>query len=284
MNFQDKVVIITGASAGIGAQLALALLREKAKVVLAGRRKAKLEEVIASSGQAENALAVPTDVTRLADLQALVAAAVARFGHIDVIINNAGTSIAGPVDEVKPESAEYLVKLNLMAPIWLTQLSLPMLKTRPEAMVVNIGSIGSLVAPPYQAFYCGTKHGLRGFNDSLRRELWNTPVKVVFVMPGTVESELMDDSIRQKMREVGMGRMSDSMPAEVLAQRIVAIMKKETPSAIVAGKERVLVKLNSVAPFVVDRVFRRMGPRIKLLLAEVSKRAEARANLSSHNP
>jgi short-subunit dehydrogenase len=282
MNFHDKVIIITGASAGIGAQLALALLREKAKVVLAGRRKAKLEEVIAASGHAENALAVPTDVTRLADLQALVDATLKRYGHIDVIINNAGTSIGGPVDEVKPESAEYLVKLNLMAPIWLTQLILPILKTRPEAMIVNIGSIASLVAPPYQAFYCSTKHGLRGFNESLRRELWNTPVKVVMILPGTAESELMDDSILQKMKEIGVGRVSDAMPAEVLAQRIVTLMKKERATAIVAGKERILVKLNTWAPSLVDRVFRRVGPRIKLFLREVSKRAEALANLSHH--
>jgi short-subunit dehydrogenase len=248
VNFADKVVIITGAGTGIGRALARQLLAEKAHVVLAGRRLDKLQEVIDSTGCATRATAVVTDVSKLNDLRTLIDTALTAHAHIDVVVHNAGIVYAGEVDSVSPAEVEHLMKVNVLAPIWLTQLVVPLLRQRPEAMIAYISSIGGLVQVPYQSFYCASKHALHGFSQSVRRELMDTRIKVVTAYPGNVESEVMSPAVQHHMEKVGFG-LRHMMTAERAAGAIIAGMRRESPMIYVTGRaERNLARLNHFLP------------------------------------
>jgi len=283
MNFAGKTVIVTGAGTGIGRELTRKLLAEKARVVLAGRRREKLEEVIESSDHSANATAVVTDVSRRQDLSALVDTALKQHGHIDVVVNNAGTVYAGPVDSVSAAEAEYMMKVNVLAPIWLTQLVLPMLKRRPEAMIAYISSLAGLVQVPCQSLYCASKHALHGFGQSVRRELLDTRIKVITAYPGNVDSELMSKRVQRRMEEVGFG-LKHVTTAERAADIIVAGMREETPMVYVASRvERNLVRLNQFVPALVDRRMAQMKPKIESILRAVTEWTRSRNALTEHD-
>lgn len=267
MNFEDKVVIITGAGSGIGRELARKLLAEGARVVLAGRRLDKLQESITGSAQPARATAVVTDVSQLSDLRALVGTAVKVHGHIDVVINNAGIGYSGGIESVRPAEVEHLMKVNTVSPIWLTQLAVPLLRQRPEAMLVYVSSLAALVPIPYQAFYCASKFGLHGFSHSVRRELQGTRIKVVTVYPGNIESELISSEVRRHMEEIKF-RMRHVATARRAAEVIVRGMHHEAPMIYVANRtERTITRLNRVIPALVDKVMYRNRAKIQSTLA-----------------
>lgn len=281
MYFRDKVVVVTGAGSGIGEQLTYRLLRENALVILAGRRREKLEQVIGNSARPGNAMAVPTDVTRLSDLEHLVQAATDAHGRIDILVNNAGTAISGPIEDIPSADAEYQIKVNLVGAIWLTQLALPILKKQPAAMIVNVSSMAGLVAPPYQSVYSGSKYGLRGFSEALRRELLGSSVKVLTAYPGTVASELINDDVQRKMQQVGFGKVSGVMRPEDVVDMLISAMKKERDKAILAGKERALVEIERWAPRLLDRLLHKLSPKMKEILQEVNKWSQTRTSTAS---
>jgi len=283
MNFADKVVIITGAGTGIGRALARKLLAEKAHVVLAGRRLEKLQEVIDSTGCVTRAIAVVTDVSKLSDLRALVDTALTAHGHIDVVVHNAGIVYAGDVDSVSPAEAEHLMTVNVLAPIWLTQLVVPVLRQRPEAMITYISSLAGLVQVPYQSFYCASKHALHGFSQSVRRELTDTRIKVVTAYPGNVESEVMSRRVHQKMEDVGFP-VRHVMTAERAADVIIGGMRSETPMIYVTSRaERNLARLNHFIPSLVDWRMKQMKPKIKDILRLATEWTRSRNVLSDRS-
>lgn len=280
MNFADKVVIVTGAGTGIGRELAQRFLAEKAHVVLAGRRLDKLEEVIDGDRHSKSATAIVTDVSRLKDLRALVEAVVNLYGHIDVVVNNAGVVYAGEVDGVSAAEAEYLMRVNLLAPIWLTQLVLPILKRRPEAMIAYVASLASLVQVPYQSFYCASKHALHGFSQSVRRELLGTRIKVVTAYPGNVESEVISRAVQRRMQEVGFAGGHVTTAARA-ADIIIGGMRREAPMVFVTSRmERNLARLNHLVPSIVDRRMKQMKPKLRSILSLITEWTRSRTVLA----
>jgi len=281
MKLVEKVVIVTGAGTGIGRELARKLLNAGAYVVLAGRRIEKLRETIEGHAKAENATAVSIDVTRRADLKRLVETCLQRHGRIDILVNNAGVGYGGAISDIRPEEVEHMMKVDLIAPIWLTQLAIPVLLEQAEGMIVNVSSLAGVVAIPNQSFYCAAKHGLHGFSQALRRELLGTSMRVLTVYPGGVESELMSDVVREKMAEQKF-RMFDMMKADVAADIIVDGMRRETAKIFVANRlERNLVRLNHVVPGLVDRRMKAMRPKIRNILRVATETVRARAPLQT---
>lgn len=283
MNFADKVVLVTGAGSGIGRELARKLLAEQAYVVLAGRRLDKLQEVIASTGCAARATAVVADVSKLGDLRALIDTALNVHGHIDAVVNNAGIVYAGDVDSVSPSEAEYLMRVNVLAPIWLTQLVVPLLRQRPEAMIAYISSLAGLVPVPCQSFYCASKHALHGFGQSVRRELLDTGIKVVAAYPGNVESELISQRVQRRMEKLGFG-LRHVTTAERAAEVIVSGMRRESPMIYVTSRmERNLSRLDHWMPSLVDWRMKHMKPKIQNILGLVTEWTRSRNILSDRN-
>ncbi len=191
--FEDKTVVITGASSGVGAAAARLFGAEGAFVVLAARTAVGLEAVAKEIGP--HTLVVPTDVSDPDQARALIDAAVKARGSIDVLVNNAGYNHRGPVADADPAELARIVDVNLRGPVLLTRFALPVLLQRPRASVVNVASIAGQVPLPGESTYSGTKFGLRGFSMALAEELRGTGVRVSIVSPGPIETGFITDDL-----------------------------------------------------------------------------------------
>lgn len=188
----DQVVIITGASSGIGEATARRLARGGAKVVLAARRQDRLDALareLDPSGAA--VLAVAGDVTNEADRRRLVEATLAKFGRIDGLVNNAGYGTRGPLEIVPVEAIRRNFETNVFSLIALTQLVLPTMRGQGGGCIVNIGSVAGRIARPLSSIYDSTKHALEALTDGLRGELEPFGVRVSLIRPGYIVTEFV---------------------------------------------------------------------------------------------
>jgi NAD(P)-dependent dehydrogenase (short-subunit alcohol dehydrogenase family) len=185
-----KVVVITGASSGVGEAAVRAFARAGAKVVLAARSREKIE----SLAEAIGGFPVPTDVSRFDDLQALVDRALAAYDRIDVLVNNAAANARGDLHTVDPQDIATVIDTNLKAPLLLTRLALPHLRAS-RGVVVNVASIAGHVPLPHESPYCASKWGLRGFTFALRQELESAGVAVCVVSPGPIATPFVLDDL-----------------------------------------------------------------------------------------
>jgi NADP-dependent 3-hydroxy acid dehydrogenase YdfG len=186
----DKVIVITGASAGIGAELARMAGARGTKLVLAARRQLKLEAVAAKSGR--EAIPVVTDVTRRGEVERLRDAALARFGRIDVWVNNAGRGITRSVTELTDEDLDSMWRDNVKSALYGMQAVLPHFKSRNAGQIVNVSSgLGRMPTVPMRSAYSAAKHALNALSACLRLELRQTHpgIMVSVVMPGIVATE-----------------------------------------------------------------------------------------------
>jgi len=190
---RDRVIIITGASSGIGEATARRLAREGAAVVLAARRRERLErlaeEIAASGGRA---LAVPTDITMEMDRCHLLERTLQAYGRIDALINNAGYGQRGPIECVPIEAIRQNFETNLFALIALTQLVVPVLRAQGGGRIVNVSSVAGRIARPFSAVYDATKHALEAISDGLRGELAPFGIHVIVIEPGFIRTEFLE--------------------------------------------------------------------------------------------
>jgi short-subunit dehydrogenase len=182
------VVVITGASRGLGVEMARRFAREGAKLALAARSGSELEKVRAElEAQGATAIAAPTDVGDLASLRALVKEVTSSLGPIDVLVNNAGLEEPIDFELASLESIEEITSVNVLGVLWLTRLVVPGMIERRSGHIVNIASIAGLTPVPHNTVYCTTKHAVVGFTRALRLELAEHGIGVSVVCPGTVD-------------------------------------------------------------------------------------------------
>ncbi|MHB2264588.1 SDR family oxidoreductase [Aliihoeflea sp. PC F10.4] len=185
----DKVILITGASSGIGEGIARELGSTGAKILLGARRTERVEAIaaeISSAGGTADAMAL--DVTDRASVAAFADAATQKWGRIDVLINNAGVMPLSPMSAGKQDEWERMVDVNIKGVLWGIGAVLPVMEAQGSGQIINIGSIGALNVVPTGAVYCATKFAVRAISDGLRQESAN--IRVTCVNPGVVESEL----------------------------------------------------------------------------------------------
>ena len=188
-----QVVIVTGASSGIGEATARRLVRGGARVVVTARRRDRLDALARELDPGGAAvLAVAGDVTIDADRRALVDATLARFGRIDALVNNAGYGTRGPVETVPVEALRRNFETNVFSLVALTKLVLPHLRAQGGGCIVNIGSVAGRIARPLSSVYDSTKHALEALTDGLRGELKPFGVRVTLVRPGYIVTEFVD--------------------------------------------------------------------------------------------
>jgi len=187
----DKIVLVTGASSGIGVGIACELAAAGATVVLGARRTDKLEavaqEIRASGGKV---MTRRLDVTDRADVTAFADAALAEFGRIDVIVNNAGVMPLSPMASLKVDEWDRMVDVNIKGVLYGIAAVLPGMIAQGSGQIINIASIGALSVSPTAAVYCATKFAVRAISDGLRQE--HDSLRVTCIHPGVVESELAD--------------------------------------------------------------------------------------------
>jgi len=194
-DFAERVVVVTGASAGIGAALCEELSRRGARVVLAARRRDALEAVARRLGEAEVKVA---DVTRRADVEALLAAAVARFGGVDIWVNNAGRGISRPVAQLSDEDVDAMVRDNLKSALYGMQAVLPHFRQRGRGVIVNVSSmLGRVPFATIRSAYSASKAALNSLTETLRFELARDypGIRVVLVLPGVVATDFGTNSL-----------------------------------------------------------------------------------------
>jgi NADP-dependent 3-hydroxy acid dehydrogenase YdfG len=190
---EGKVALVTGGGTGIGEAAALALAAAGAKVVVTGRRQARLEEVVAAiTAAGGRALAIQSDVSDEADAFSAVEAAVAAFGAIDILINSAGVNEAGGIQALDLDGWRKVIDINLYGTIYTTKAAVPHIKAAGGGDIINISSTSGRRAAGLFAAYATSKHGVNGFTESIRQELGNDNIRVCVVEPGATETEIAD--------------------------------------------------------------------------------------------
>jgi NADP-dependent 3-hydroxy acid dehydrogenase YdfG len=217
---QDKTVLVTGASSGIGEGVARLLGAAGAKLVLGARRVDRLErladEIRASGGTAEiRAL----DVTSARDTADFAAFAEERFGRIDVLVNNAGVMPLSPMNALKIDEWDRMIDVNIRGVLHGIAAVLPTMNRQGFGQIVNVSSIGGLAVSPTAAVYCATKYAVRAISDGLRQE--NDRLRVTCVYPGVVESELASTITDPEAAELMVGYRSVALRPDAIARAIL---------------------------------------------------------------
>lgn len=216
----DQVVLVTGASSGIGQATARVLSAAGAKVAVAGRRTEQLAELVKESPT--EMLAVELDVTRLESVEEAVASAVGHFGRLDALVNNAGLMLAGMILDADPQQWVRMVETNLLGSMYAVHAALPHLIASKGA-VIQVSSTSGRIASAGSGAYAATKFGIAAFAESLRQEVTERGVRVVVVEPGFVETELTshitDPMMRAAAQSIGqsMRTLQPENIAEVIA-------------------------------------------------------------------
>lgn len=191
-SLSEQVVLITGASAGIGAALAQLLAQRfmGIRLVLAARSLEKLETVATLCRKAgAQVLAVPTDLEKIEQVEALSAAAIAHFGRVDALVNNAGYGQMGPVELIPHQAAKRQFDVNLLGPLALIRALVPMMRDSGGGRIINISSLGGRMAFPFGGLYSASKFALEGLSDALRMELAPFNIQVSVIEPGPVSTD-----------------------------------------------------------------------------------------------
>ncbi len=195
MEVESKVVIVTGASMGIGAATARVFAEAGAKLVLAARSADKLEAVAQSLPSQAEPLIVPTDMTDPAQVRALIDQAYERFGRIDILINNAGQAVAGWVATVNPDHYRQIIELNMLGPLHAMQAVVPKMKEQGGGVIINISSTVSKMAIPGIGTYASTKYALNGLTLTARNELAADNIRVVLFHPGLTATDFGKNAV-----------------------------------------------------------------------------------------
>jgi short-subunit dehydrogenase len=229
--FEGKVVVITGASAGIGAAAARRFAGEGAAVALAARGVAPLSAVATELERSgARVLAVPTDVADAQAAERLLAHVTERFGGIDVLVNNAGMNKRGAIERYAPEELAAVVQVNLTAPIVLTRLVLPHLRARGRGAIVNVASIAGRIPVGHEAVYSATKFGLRAFTFAMEEELRGSGITISAVSPGPVETGFIMENLADVPDVVFAQPMST---ADEVAKLILDCAADGTPERVI---------------------------------------------------
>lgn len=248
MNFQDKRVLITGASGGIGRALVATLLDEGARVLLSGRDHEALTKVVQDHAERDRTAVFSADLTSASDRARLCDFASRWHGGIDVLINNAAINDFASLTSQPADSLDAAIATNLVAPIDLCRRLAPCLERGKEAHIVNIGSVFGSIGFAGNSVYCATKFGLRGFSEALRRELADTSVRVHYFAPRATRTAFNSDLVND-MNEA-LGNASDD-PAEV-ARKMVRALRADQVECVIGWPEKFFARLNALLPRLVD--------------------------------
>ena len=255
--FNEKVIIVTGASEGIGRALCLALAEQGPRLVLAARnqdRLSQLKEEVNSAGA--ESLVVPTDIGEEKACQKLIEETVSKWGRIDALVNNAGRTMWTTLEDITDTSIiEQVMRINYFGAAYCTYYALPHLK-KTKGRIVAVSSVAGLNGVPTRTAYSASKHAMFGFFDSLRIELMDSGVTVTMIAPDFVLSEIHRRAFGKDGKPLGESPMQEDkiMTADECAALIVKAMQNRSRLAILSARGRAGRWVKIFAPGLIDRV------------------------------
>lgn len=221
-NIKGKVVVITGASSGLGEATARLLAAEGATVVLAARRTERIEALAEElNHQGGTALAVATDVADSTQVKALADTAVATYGRIDVMLNNAGLMPLAPLEQLKIDEWDQMIDVNLKGVLYGIAAALPHMKQQKSGHIINVSSVYGHKLGPDATVYCATKHAVRALSEGLRQEVKPYNIRTTVISPGAVATELLEHISDEKVQAQTRDFVSKiAVPAETFARMV----------------------------------------------------------------
>jgi short-subunit dehydrogenase len=257
-SLRGKRTLITGASSGIGRELAVQLARKGARLLLTARRRERLEALaqsIATTGASVQILA--GDIADADHRDHLLQEVQRSWGGLDLLVNNAGIGALGTFAQAQPQRLRKIMEVNFFAPAELIRGAVPLLRAGEQPMIVNISSVLGHRAVPLKSEYCASKFALHGLSDALRAEFTEQGIEVLLVSPSTTATEFFDsvvDSARPQKRSPTAG-----MPVEKVARRTIRAIRRGRHEIVLSAGGKLLVWLDRLCPPLVDRLVARFG-------------------------
>lgn len=242
---QGKVIILTGASAGIGRATVPLLAQQGANIVLAARGAEALhrlaDEVAHFPG---TRLVLPTDMSQSDQRERLIAQTMERFGRVDILINNAAVGLDATIEATGIDEARFLFEVNFFGPLHLCQLVIPLMRKQGGGQIVQVSSIVGHRATPNQGIYCATKYALNGLSDTLRTELVGSNILVTDIYPGVTATEFVANQLRTTRDRPS--RLA--VPPERVARVILSAIEQRSRARYIRSQDRLMVYLSRALP------------------------------------
>lgn len=256
----ENVIIITGASVGIGRELALQLADKGAWLALAARDANKLEDVAVQCRQrSAKAIFIPTDVTQESQCENLIERTVSEYGRIDTLINNAGLSMFARFDEIQDlKMLEQIMQVNYLGSVYCTFYTLPHLKVT-KGRIVGISSMLGKTGAPTRSGYSASKHALAGFYDSLRIECADDGVSVTVIYPGFVSTGIRERALGPDAKPLGKSPFSETgiMTVDTCVRSTIKAIIRRKRELVMTPRGKVGLWLKLIAPGLVDNIARK---------------------------
>jgi NAD(P)-dependent dehydrogenase (short-subunit alcohol dehydrogenase family) len=256
--FTNHHVVITGASSGFGLAMTRAFLTEGATVAMLARNPDRLAQAAAEFGDC--VLALPCDVSDRASVDQVVTKILARFGHIDILINNAGSGLIAPFDHIPVADARALFDTNFFGAFNLTQALLPHLKQRKTGHIVNMASVAGLRGIPNSSMYCASKAALIAFSESLRIELRDHGIAVTVVCPSRTNDTPFVERAR-KYGNIQLYKVPDGFTTDMVVRATLDAIVSRKRVVVIPFHAKLLHLLNKFTPGLVDSYLHKNMPR-----------------------
>src|SRR5438270_7583674 len=272
MKLQGKVAVITGASMGIGEEIAKLFAREGAQLVLCSRDLARTEAARQRIG-AQDAISVACDVSRRDQIDALVNAAMKKFGRIDIWINNAGFGLYDSLANLDMAQARQLFDTNLFGAMECMQAVVPIMKKQGSGDIVNISSVSGHIATPYMSVYAASKHAMNAIGKAARMELLRYNINVLTVCPGYISTDFVKNMVKGKHSERVGSSARYSVGPEVVAKATLKGLLKRKREVVTPRIYQLFIRMYQALPGVVENRIRKALRPTSQVMAEAAKKS-----------
>lgn len=274
MKLQGKVAVITGASMGIGEEIAKLFAREGARLVLCARDLARMEAAQQRIGAGENAISVACDVSRRDQVDAMVQTALNKFGRIDILINNAGFGLNDALAGLDMAQARRLFDTNLFGAMECMQAVIPAMIQQGGGDIVNISSVSGHISAPYMSVYAASKHAMNAVGFAARMELKRHNINVLTVSPGYIATDFGKNMLKGKDGQRVSASVRFAVTPDVVARATLRGLLKRKREVVVPGFYRLAIKINENFPRLIERTMRRSLRPTSQVLAEAEAREQ----------
>ena len=263
MRFRDSVVWITGASSGIGEEMAIQFHAEGAHVVLSARREDEHSRVAATCRGPGETMILPLDITDGPAIEAAAAAVIGGFGRVDMLINNAGLTQRGRIAETSIDVYRRIMDVNFFGPLMLTKAVLPSMQDRKSGQIVCVTSVAGKYGSPMRSGYNAAKHAAHGLFDSLREEVAAQGIDVTLIVPGAVRTNVSLNALRgdgSRYNRMDPFLETGMVPADCARRILDAVYRRKREVLIASGIARRNVWLKRLSPALLSWTTRRRRP------------------------